>query len=57
MYIMYLLEVGSQIMIVGSTGVGKSTIAQTLILHKKTYVSRGRTKICYLLLQYMAEHL
>ncbi len=32
---MYPLEVGSRIMVVGSTGAGKSTIARQLILHKK----------------------
>jgi energy-coupling factor transporter ATP-binding protein EcfA2 len=32
---MYPLEVGSRIMIIGSTGAGKSTIAQQIILHKK----------------------
>ncbi len=32
---MYPLEIGSRIMVVGSTSAGKSTIARKLILHKK----------------------
>ncbi len=56
--IMYPLEVGSQIMMVGSTGAGKSTIARQLILHKKAMFPEqepDRIIYCYNLWQNIYE--
>ncbi len=45
---MYQLEVGSRIMVVGSTGAEKSSIAQNLILHKKImFAEEEPTRIIY----------